>query len=89
MSARESGEAVVIERVQLRRVNAGLAFASIRLPGAHLSGMRVEERPDGRLAFTPPEQIGRDGRRWPSWALQPGWREGVEREIAVLWGMGS
>ena len=85
MSDHESGQAVVIERVQLRRVNASLAFASVRLPGVNLSGMRVEERPDGHLTCTPPEQVGRDGRRWPAWALQPGWREGVEREIACLW----
>lgn len=74
-----------IERVSLRRVSPMLGFAAIRVSGANLSGMRVEELPDGRLCCTAPTNSGRDERSWPNWALQPGWREGVEREVACLW----
>lgn len=75
----------MIERVRLNRVSRTLGFAAVRLPGVNLRGLRVEEGRDGRLAVKPPEHEDRDGRRWPVYALQPHWREGIEREIACLW----
>ena len=85
MSDRERGEAVTIERVTLRRINSTFGFASVRVPGVNLLGMRVTEMSDGRLVCIPPETMGNQGQRWPAWALQPGWRENIEREIACLW----
>ena len=85
MSAYERGEPALIERIQLRRTSRSTGFANVRLPGVNLTGLRIEERPDGRLICMPPVTTGRDGRHWPIYALQPGWREAVEREVACLW----
>ena len=74
-----------VERVSLRRVTPTLGFADVRLAQVNLRSMRVEVQADGRLTVTPPEQKGKDGRSWPLYALQPGTREAVEREIAAVW----
>ena len=84
MSAHESGQAVMVERVQLRRISPTFGFASIRIPGANLASMKIQEGPDGGLTFTAPDTLSQ-GKRWPAWSLQPHWREAVEAEIACLW----
>jgi hypothetical protein len=74
-----------IERIALRRVSRSLGFADVRLLPVHLRSLRIEESPDGTLKVTPPDRIDRQGRRWPAYALQPGAREAIEREIGLLW----
>ena len=74
----------LIERVTLRRVTPTLGFASVRLTGVNLMGLRVEER-DGRLIVQPPETADAKGGRWPVYALQPETREAVEAALAIQW----
>ncbi len=74
-----------VERISLRRASPTLGFADVRLSEVNLRSMRVERRPDGRLTITPPQQQDRNGRSWPLYALQPGTREAVEREISLAW----
>lgn len=84
MSAVEK-EPALVEWVRLRRVSRTVGFAAVRLSGVHLQGLRVEEKPDGKLALKAPETEDKTGRRWPAYAIQPGWLEAVEREVACLW----
>lgn len=74
-----------IERIRLHRVSARLAYAEIRLPLVNLSGLKVEQSPDGRLKLTPPCRPDAQGRQWPSYSLQPEARAAIEAEIARLW----
>ncbi len=74
-----------VERVTLRRVTRQLGFATVRLAGVNLMGLRVEER-DNRLTLQVPETVDGQGRRWPVYALQPGARAAVEAAVAVQWG---
>jgi hypothetical protein len=74
-----------LERIALRRVSRSLAFADVRLAPVHPRSLRIEESPDGTLKVTPPDRIDHQGRRWPAYVLQPGAREAIEREIAVIW----
>lgn len=74
-----------IERVTLHRVTPTLGFATVRIAGVNLMGLRVEQR-DGRLIVQTPETSDRKGGRWPVYALQPGLREAVEAELAIQWG---
>lgn len=75
-----------IELVQLHRVSPALGFAAVRLPGVLLSGLRVELRRDGSLSVSAPVRTDRNGRPWPIYSIQPGWREAVEAAIGNLWG---
>ena len=77
-----------VERVRLHRVSRTLAFADIRLPWVHLTGLRVEEGASGRLTITPPERLDRNGCQRPIYALQPVAREMIEHEVAILWARG-
>jgi hypothetical protein len=75
----------VVEFVRLRRVSPTLGFATVRLPGVLLNDLRVEQRESGALTIQPPRRKDRHGRVWQHFALQPGLREAVEREIGALW----
>jgi hypothetical protein len=75
----------VIERITLRRITPRLGFADVRLTHVHLCDLRVEQRGTGGLQISPPVRTDGKGRRWPCYALQPGTREAIEAEIAVLW----
>ncbi len=79
----------IVERVFLHRLSATFGFADVRLPGAHLRGLRVQQRGDGTLTIRPPERQDDQGRTWPAFALQSDTREAVEAEIAVLWARGA
>lgn len=74
-----------VERVRLHRVSRTLAFADVRLPWVHLTGLPVEENASGRLTVTAPERLDRHGCTRPIYSLQPVAREAIEREIGVLW----
>lgn len=85
MSALEPAEAAAVERVRLHRISPTLGFAEVRLPWVNLTGLKIEERPDGRLMITPPTRQDGRGRVWNVYSLQPGAREAIEREVACLW----
>jgi hypothetical protein len=74
-----------VELVTLRPVTPGLAYASVRVPGAHLRGLRITARADGEIAIVPPATTDRNGREWPAYALAPGFREAAEAAIADMW----
>lgn len=76
---------VVLERVLLRRVTTTLAYASVRLPYVHLSGLKVEATPGGHLTITPPGRLDSVGRFWPNYSIQPECKVAVEAEIARMW----
>lgn len=77
---------IAIERVKLRRVSPQLGYAEIRLREVNLTGLRIEQSPDGRLSFTPPSRQDAQGRVWPCYSLQPEARAAIEAEISALWG---
>ena len=74
-----------VERVHLNRVSPTLGFADVRLDAVNLHGLRIEQGASGQLTIQPPGRQDRDGRSWPAYSLQPGWREAIEHEIAKLW----
>ena len=75
----------VAEFIRLRRVTPTLGFATVRLPGVLLNDLRIEQRETGALIIQPPQRTDQHGRTWQHYALQPGTREAVEREIGALW----
>ncbi len=75
----------MIERISLRRVAPGLAFADVRFDSVNLHDLRIEKKPCGSLVIRSPVHTDRRGRDWPSYHLQPTTREAVEDAIAALW----
>jgi hypothetical protein len=73
----------IAEFIRLRRVSPTLGFATVRLPGALLIDLRVEQQETGALTIQPPQRKDRHGRLWQHYA--PGTREAVECEIGALW----
>ena len=76
-----------VQLVRLHRISDTFGFASVRLTDVHLQGLKVERQTNGSLRVTPPSRKDKDGRDWPTYAIQPGALEAVHAEIARLWAL--
>lgn len=74
-----------IERVTLNRVTPELAFATVRIAGVNLMGLRIDLR-DGCLIVQAPKAVDHNGKCWPMYALEPELRDAVDAELAIQWG---
>jgi len=80
-----SEPAPCIERVSVREVRPGFAYASIRLREVSLSGIAVSRDASGRVSLKCPTQRDRHGREWPVFSLQPGALEAAAAAVAAVW----
>ena len=74
-----------IERVSVREVRPGFAYASIRLREVSLSGIEASRDSYGLVSLKCPTQRDRHGREWPVFSLQPGALEAATAAIAAVW----
>ena len=76
----------LLERVTVRPFAPDRALVTARLPWVNLSGLWARRGLDGHVSLSAPQVVGRDGRTWPAFALQPGAAEAIAAAVAVLWG---
>ncbi|HEY8612346.1 MAG TPA: hypothetical protein VIL69_13770 [Roseomonas sp.] len=80
-----AAEAVMVERVSVRPIRAGFAYASIRLRDVSLNGIEATRDTSGRVTLKCPMQRDRHGREWPVFALQPRALEAATAAVAAVW----
>jgi len=74
-----------VERVTVREIRPGFAYASIRLRDVALSGIEASRDAAGRVSLKCPTQRDRNGREWPVFSLQPGALETATAAVAAVW----
>lgn len=77
--------APLADRLSVRPISDDRALVSARLPHVNLSGIWAIRDSAGRVTLTPPSVLGKEGREYPAFALQPGFAEQIAAAVAHLW----